>query len=180
MSGFRKLDEKILYEGFVVTVANGRFEAPDGSIIHRDVIHHPGAVSVVPLDGDDHIIMVRQYRAAIEGYLLEIPAGKRDVADEPPIETARRELIEEIGKIPGNLHQLAEFYNTAGFCDEYSYVYLGTDLTDTDLQAQGVEEEHMTIERIALDDIDSMIASGELCDAKSLIGISLALRHLGR
>jgi len=178
VSGFRQIDETVVYEGWVVTVAQGRFETPDGEVVDRDCLRHPGAVSVVPMVGDD-VVMVRQYRAAIDQELLEIPAGKRDVADEPPEVTAGRELAEEVGYRAGSLTLLAEFYNSAGFCDERSFVYLGEDLEPTPTDLQGVEEQHMTIETVPLDTVPELIASGELCDAKTIIGCLLALRHKG-
>ncbi len=105
------------------------------SEFERDVVHHPGAVSVVPIiDGGasgHQVILVRQYRAAIDAELLEIVAGKRDVAGEPPEVTARRELAEEVGMVAGRMELLAEFYNSPGFCDEHSCVFLGLDLEPT-------------------------------------------------
>jgi 8-oxo-dGTP pyrophosphatase MutT (NUDIX family) len=118
--------------------------------------------------------MVRQYRAAVDRELLEIPAGKRDVDGEDVEALARRELEEEIGMRAGKLVKLAEFYNSPGFCDEHSFVFLGLDLTETATAAQGIEEQHMTIERIALADVPRLITTGALVDAKSIIGLSLA------
>ena len=178
--GFRRLGEEPVYAGHVISLAVGTFEAPDGSAFARDIVHHPGAVSVVPLLDDDTVIMVRQYRAALDTLLLEIPAGKRDVADEPPELTAHRELEEEVGYRAGRLDLLAQFHNSAGFSDERSYVYLGRDLTETALDLQGIEEQHMTVERIRLDDVPAMIARAELTDAKSIIGLTLTMQHLGR
>ncbi len=179
LAPFQKRGERELYAGHVISLGVGTFVGPDGTPFERDLVHHPGAVSVVPVLGDE-VILVRQYRASLDAYLLEIPAGKRDVTDEPPEETARRELIEEVGHRAGTLIALAEFYNSPGFCDEHSYVFLGLDLEPAPPSAQGVEEEHMTIERVALDDVTGLIASRELMDAKSIIGLTLALRHLGR
>ena len=179
-SGFRRIAEHRVHEGWAIDVVVADFETPDGEIISRDVVRHPGAVSVVPLDGDD-FVLVRQYRAAVEEDLLEIPAGKRDIADEPPEETARRELAEEVGLATTTaLVPLAEFYNSVGFSDEYSHVYLATDLTPVPLDRQGPEEQHMTIERWPVDSIASAIADGEIRDAKTVIGLLAALRHLGR
>jgi ADP-ribose pyrophosphatase len=177
--GFRQISEDTVFEGKIIRVAVGEFVSPSGNTVVRELVRHPGAVSVVPIV-DDHVVMVRQYRAAIGGDLLEIPAGKRDVADEPPELTAERELVEEIGLRPRSLELLAGFYNSAGFCDEYCYVYLATDFDDATAQAHGEEEQFMTIERIPLDDVPAMIADGRLSDAKSIIGLSLALRRLGR
>jgi ADP-ribose pyrophosphatase len=176
---FHKVDERAIYGGHVISLGVGTFAGPDGATFERDIVHHPGAVSVVPVLGDE-VILVRQYRASIDAQLLEIPAGKRDVEGEPPEQTAHRELEEEIGYRAGTLIPLAEFYNSPGFCDEHSHVFLGLDLEPAAASAQGIEEEHMTIERVHLDDVIGLIARRELTDAKSIIGLTLALRHLGR
>lgn len=178
-SGFRRLRERTVHEGHAIRVVVGEFETPDGEVVDRDVVRHPGAVSVVPLDGDD-VVLVRQYRAAIEQDLLEIPAGKRDVPGEAPEVTALRELEEEVGFTATVLVPLARFYNSAGFCDEHSHVFLATDLEPVPLDRQGPEEVHMSVERLALDDIGSAIADGRIEDAKTVIGLLAALRHLGR
>jgi ADP-ribose pyrophosphatase len=179
VESFRQISETTVFEGRIITVAVGEFETPSGATISRELVRHPGAVSVVPIV-DDRVVMVRQYRAAIGGDLLEIPAGKRDVADEPPELTAERELVEEVGLRPRSLELLSAFYNSAGFCDEYCYVFLATEFDDAPAEAHGEEEVHMTIEHVPLDDVPAMIADGRLCDAKSIIGLTLALRRLGR
>ncbi|MDQ3978099.1 MAG: NUDIX hydrolase [Actinomycetota bacterium] len=177
---FRKLTENVVYEGSLVTVAQATFEGPDGTF-ERDVVHHPGAVDVVPvLDDDKTVILVRQYRAAVDKELLEIPAGKRDVHGEPVEETARRELEEEIGMRAGRLDLLCRFYNSPGFSDEESYIFLARDLEECESSLQGVEEQHMTVERVSLDDVPALIAAGQLTDAKSVIGLCLAREALAR
>ena len=177
---FRRLGEHELYRGPLITVARGTFEAPDGSTFQRDVVHHPGAVSVVPLLGAEsgEVLLVRQYRAPVDRVLLEIPAGKRDVAAERPTDTARRELIEEVGQRAGRLELLAEFYNSPGFCDEHSFVYLALDLSPAESAAQGVEEQHMTVELVELDDAPALIRRGAIIDAKTIIGLTLAREAL--
>jgi ADP-ribose pyrophosphatase len=174
LPAFRKLAEREVHRGSLISVAVGRFAAPTGEEFERDVVHHPGAVSVVPVVGADTAILVRQYRAAIDRDLLEIPAGKRDVAGEAPEVTAHRELAEEIGMRAGRLERLAEFYNSPGFCDEHSFVFMARDLEPCGNSLQGVEEQHLTVEHIALSDVPRLIASGELVDAKSIIGLTLA------
>ena len=175
--GFRKLDERIVWSGTLVSAGTGTFVDPEGTEFERDIVHHPGAVVVVPvIDGD--VILVRQYRAAIDGELLEVPAGKRDVSDEPVELTAHRELEEEVGMKAGSMVKLAEFYNSPGFCDEHSFLFLATDLTECATSFQGYEEQHMTIERVPLDSVPALIASGELVDGKSIIALCLAREHL--
>ena len=174
MTPFRKLAERSVYTGTLISVGVGTFEAPDGSTFRRDLVHHPGAVSIVPVDDDRSVLLVRQYRAAIDADLLEIPAGKRDVEGEPPEETARRELEEEVGMRAGRLQRLAEFYNSPGFSDELSFVFLARDLEPSEISAHSPEEKEMTIERVPLDEVPVLIRSGRLVDAKSIIGLSLA------
>jgi 8-oxo-dGTP pyrophosphatase MutT (NUDIX family) len=176
---FRKVDEDVVFRGHLISVAKGTFEDPSGERFERDVVHHPGAVSVVPVFEDTRtVLLVRQYRAAVDRVLLEIPAGKRDVDGEDPEVTAARELEEEVGVRPGRLEKLAEFFNSPGFSDEHSFVYLATGLEHTEISAQGVEEQHMTVEEVPLDEVASLVASGALVDAKSIIGLALAKEAL--
>jgi ADP-ribose pyrophosphatase len=150
------------------------FEAPDGTTFERDVVHHPGAVGVVPvIEEGSAVLLVRQYRSSVDAELLEIPAGLRDVAGEPPEETARRELIEEVGMRAGRIEKLCAFHNSPGFCDEVVHVFAAFDLEPCDRDLQGIEEQHMTIERVALDAVPGMVASGAISDAKTVIGLSL-------
>lgn len=176
---FRKLDERIVWSGTLVSAGTGTFVDPHGNEFERDVVHHPGAVVVVPVvDGD--VVLVRQYRAAVDRELLELPAGKRDVTDEPVEITAHRELEEEVGMRAGSMVKIAEFYNSPGFCDEHSFLFLATDLTPCATDFQGHEEQFMTIERVALDSVPDLIASGELVDAKSIVGLLVARERLLR
>jgi 8-oxo-dGTP pyrophosphatase MutT (NUDIX family) len=175
--GFRKLSETTQWTGTLVSAGLGTFVDPDGNEFRRDVIHHPGAVVVVPVI-DGHVILVRQFRAAVNGELLEVPAGKRDVAGEAVEVTAARELEEEVGMRAASMVKLAEFYNSPGFCDEHSFLFLATGLTPCASSAQGNEERHMTIERVPLDSVPALIAAGELIDAKSILGLCLAREHL--
>lgn len=175
---FRRLDEVTVHDGAVISTVVATFEAPDGSRFERDVVRHPGAVSVVPLltgPAGDEVVLVRQYRAAIDGWLLEIPAGKRDVADEPPELTAARELEEEVGLSPTSLVELAQFQNSPGFCDEHSFVFLAVDPIPAEPSAHSVEEEHLTVERVPLSEVESMIRDGRITDAKTIIGLTLTL-----
>jgi ADP-ribose pyrophosphatase len=180
MTGFEKRSEEIVYEGRVISVAHATFTTPDGDEVGREIVHHPGAVSVVPVLDGERVVLVRQYRAALQRTLLEIPAGKRDVAGEPVETTANRELAEEVGWHARSLVKLVEFFNSAGFSDEHSTVFLGTELERVPTDLQGPEERHMVVEEIALDDVRGLVARGEITDAKTIIGLLLALAHLGR
>ena len=178
--GFRKLGEDVVWRGHLVDAAVGHFVAPDGTEFYRELVHHPGAVSVVPVLDDGRVVLVRQYRSAVDRQLLEIPAGKCDVPGEDRELTARRELEEEVGLQAGRLELLCGFLNSPGFCDEHSLVFLARDLRACRPAAHGVEEQHMTIEHVRLDDAPTLIASGEIVDAKTIIGLCLAREALAR
>lgn len=177
-AGFRQESEAIRCQGDVISLSQGTFVSPDGERFDRDIVRHPGAVSVVPLLDDGRVVMVRQYRAAIDAELLEIPAGKRDVPGEPPELTAQRELSEEVGLRARDLKMLAEFHNSPGFSDEHSYVFLGVDLEPTGIDLHGVEEQYMQVVQVPLADALTMITDGSITDAKTIIGLLLTKRHL--
>ena len=173
------MGEREIYDGFVVRLVEAEFETPDGDTMLRDIVRHPGAVGVVAIAGE-HTILVRQYRAPIGAEILEIPAGRRDVDGEPPDATASRELAEEVGLRAGSLVPLGGFHNSVGFSDEYIHLFLATDLTPVPTDHDGPEEAHMTVERMALVDVITAIDDGTISDAKTVIGLLAAMRHLGR
>jgi ADP-ribose pyrophosphatase len=180
MAGFRIVGQSTVATGGFLQLADLRVEGPDGEVHERFVVRHPGAVVVVPVADDrDHVLLVRQYRAAVDRELLEVPAGKRDVAGEPPEATARRELEEEIGHRARVLVPLAEFFNTPGFCDEYTYLFCAVGLEPLpDRNTQTAEEHEMVVEWVALTEVDRLIAAREIVDAKTIIGLLLTRAHL--
>jgi ADP-ribose pyrophosphatase len=162
-------------------VAVGTFEAPDGELFERDIIRSPGAVGVVPLlleDGVPTVVFVRQYRGPLDRYLLEVPAGMRDVADEPPELTAERELVEEAGYSAGHLEFLTHYYSSAGMTDSVLHLYLATELTPVDRDVHGPEESHMDVLHLPLSDAVDMVVRGEIDDAKTVIGLLLVDRRV--
>ncbi len=178
-AGFRQTGETVIHEGYVITLAEATFEGPQGEQISRDVVRHPGAVAVVALDNDE-VILVRQYRPALDTEMLELPAGKLDVPGESRPDAARRELIEEAGLDAPQLTELAAFHNSGGFCDELTTVYLATELVPAEAIAVSVEEEYLTVERVPLNQVSAMIADGTITDAKTVIGLLATLHHLGQ
>jgi 8-oxo-dGTP pyrophosphatase MutT (NUDIX family) len=172
---FRKLDERTVFQSHLLHVAVGTFEAPNGERFERDLVHHPGAVVMVPVDErTNEVVFVRQYRAPLDMELLEVPAGKRDVKGEPPEVTAARELVEETGLEAGRLQLIGHFFNSPGFSDEESWCFLATDLHSVPDARHGIEEEHMTVERYPLSEADDLVRSGQVTDAKTIIGLFLA------
>jgi 8-oxo-dGTP pyrophosphatase MutT (NUDIX family) len=179
--GFRHLGDRLVHQGHIWHVAVATFEAPDGELFERDVVRSPGAVGVVPVLFDDDIpvvVLVRQYRGALDRFVLEIPAGMRDVPDESLEVTAGRELMEEAGLRAGRLDYLTHFLSSAGMTDSILHVYLATDLSPVERDLHGPEEVHMDVLRLPLVEAVEMVARGEINDAKTVIGLLLVDRRL--
>jgi 8-oxo-dGTP pyrophosphatase MutT (NUDIX family) len=178
VSDFRVVGSTEIADAGFLKVTRDLVAGPQGEPFERHVVHHPGAVVVIPLDDDGSVVLVRQYRVAVRRTLLEAPAGKTDVPGEPPEETARRELVEEVGLRPGRLMKLAECFNSPGFSDERSHIYLATELAEVPHARVGPEESVMTIERVPLADAERLVAVGEIQHATSVIGLLLTRRYL--
>ena len=142
----------------------------------REVVRHGGGAGVVPVFADRTVALVRQYRHPTVRYLLELPAGKLE-AGERPEDCAARELEEELGVVAGRMEQLSEFFTTPGFCAEKLWVFLATELTETTQHLE--DDEIVEVVRMPLTGALEMIASREIEDAKTIIGLLLAARRLG-
>jgi ADP-ribose pyrophosphatase len=180
MSGFRVTSSVARATFGFFSVDDVTIEAPDGEAAQRVVVRHSGAVAVVPVLNDRKTaVLVRQYRAAAGRELLEVPAGKRDVDGEAPEATAAREMQEEVGYSSEQIVKLGEFFNAPGSSDEYSHAYVALDAVERGgTEPTSLEEQHMAIERIALADIELLVAQRRLVDAKSIIGLLLARSYL--
>ena len=176
-SGFRHVGEDVVHRGYAIEVVVARYTAPDGHEFTRDVVRHPGAVAVLPLHDDGTVTVVRQYRAPIDAELTEIPAGIRDVRGEDLRLTAERELVEEVGLTADHYEHLGGFHVAAGLTDESVHLFLATGLTHVGADTQGPEEEAMTIDRLPLADLVTMIERGEITDAKTIISVLLVARR---
>ncbi len=175
---FVHLGDEERFRGWRICVVEATFRAPDGSEFHRDVVRHPGAVAVVPVSDRSTALLVRQYRGPIDRWLLEIPAGTRDVQGEAPESTAGRELEEEVGVRAAHIEHLATVYNTPGFCDEETLLYLGTGLAPVTPARHGQEEEHIEVVEVPFEEVDAMVGSGRITDAQTILGLMLARRRL--
>jgi 8-oxo-dGTP pyrophosphatase MutT (NUDIX family) len=179
--GFVRVDDRLVHQGHIWHVVVADFLDPDGATFQRDIVRSPGAVGVVPLlSGEDgwDVVLVRQYRPAFERELIEIPAGMRDVQDEPPELTAHRELVEEVGYQAGSMVYLTNFLPSPGMTDSTAQIFLATDLTEVPREAHGVEEEHMEVLRIPLVKALAMVERGEINNAMATIGLLAAARRL--
>jgi 8-oxo-dGTP pyrophosphatase MutT (NUDIX family) len=171
-SRFELLGGHTAYEGKIVSVRMETFRHEDGEEVTREIIRHQGAVGVVVHDGEQ-IYLVRQPREAVGAPgLLEVPAGKLDVEGEAPLDAAKRELAEEIGKAAEHWQHLVTFYTSPGFTDEEVHVYLATGLSDT--SAETDEHERIDIVTHPLAQLDALI--DQVRDSKTLIGL-LELRR---
>jgi ADP-ribose pyrophosphatase len=168
MSDVERLGETQLYRGRIVNLWLERVRLPNGSTCELEIVHHQGAAAVVPVDDRGNVLLVRQYRHATGGWLLEVPAGKLD-AGEAPETCAVREVEEETGFKPGRLVPLGWIWTTPGFTDERIWLFLALDLASGRQRLE--EDEALTVERIPLEDAVAMAAKGEIQDAKSVCAL---------
>jgi ADP-ribose pyrophosphatase len=162
-----------IYNGRIINLRVDEIEVKAGLNVRREVIEHPGAVVIVPVDGDGRILWVRQHRYAAGRELLELPAGTLEEA-EAAEETARRELVEEVGFAAAAWQKLGGFFSAPGFCSEYLHAFLATDLTPE--TADGDEDEDIEVEPLSLEESLARVDAGDVEDAKSLAALFLYLR----
>jgi 8-oxo-dGTP pyrophosphatase MutT (NUDIX family) len=172
---FEKVSCDQVYEGKIFTVDKCEFRFPDGEEATREIIRHPGAVGIVPVD-DEHVWLVRQPReAADDPDMLEIPAGKLDEEGESPLDTGKRELAEEIGKGAEEWEHLTTFFTSVGVMDEQVHVYLATGLHDREVEPPD-HDERIEVVRWPLDRLEEAIAQTR--DSKTLVGLLMLHRRL--
>jgi len=169
------IDSQSIYRGRIFEVTVDTVSEGEKTYA-REVVHHPGSAVIVPVFDDGTIALVRQYRHPAVRYLLEAPAGTLR-RGEAPEEGAKRELEEELGVVSGRLEKLSEFFVSPGFCGEKMWVYLATELTETKQQLD--DDEILDVVRIPFSQALSMITTGEIEDAKTIIGVMLAAPRVG-
>lgn len=165
------------FRGHVWSVASDEVRLPGGTIAVRDVVVHPGAVGVAAIDDDDRILLIRQFRHPVGGYLLELPAGLRDVPGEPPLETARRELAEEAGIAATQWHVLVDFFNSPGGSTEAFRCYLARGLTRLPggrPHTGEAEEADLPQAWVPLDDAVEAVLAGDLHNPTTVAGVLAA------
>ena len=178
MSGFRRVSEEELLQAWLFRVDRLHLLDPDGRPFDRFVIRHPGAVTVVPVHDDGTVTLVRQYRAAVDALVLEIPAGTLDKDGEEPEAAARRELAEEAGLEASRWELLVGTWNTPGISDQHTLIYLATGITPCQARPDGVEEGYMTVETIHLSGFDDLVARGDIKDETTMLGLYMARQRL--
>lgn len=160
-----------LYEGKVFRLVRQQIQTPSKQDFYYDILEHPGAVTIVPVTSDNMIIFVRQYRPAVGGLLLELPAGTLEKGELPEL-CANRELREETGMSASNLKKIGEFYLVPGYSTEYQYIFLAQGLSSAPLI--GDEDEFLSVEQIHIAQVYNMVDMGKFLDAKSIAALTLA------
>ena len=174
---YQVLKTESVYDGHVLSLRLDTVAMPGGGSSVREVVHHGGAVAIVALDDEGRVVLLRQYRHPIGEHLWELPAGLRDVEGEPPLETARRELAEEVQLAAQRWSLLTTTYSTPGFCDEAVLVYLAEGLSDVP-RPEGFVVEHeeldLTVERLPLAEAVQQVFDGTIRNALAVIGVLAA------
>ncbi|MFC2056905.1 NUDIX hydrolase [Chloroflexota bacterium] len=170
----KTLSSQSIYNGRAVKLRIDTVQMPSGREATREIVGHSDCVAIIAIDTDDNVLLVNQFRHPAEKELLEIPAGGID-AGEDPVTAVRREMQEETGYLPGKIEELGGFYSAPGYCTEYLYLYLATELTPSQLYAEDTENIRLIL--IPITKIPSLIASGNICDAKSIAGLLSFLEY---
>ena len=172
MSDAEQLESERVFKGKVFSVDRDRVRMPNGRTVTVDVVRHSRSVVLVPVPEPGKMILVRQYRYAVNAFLWELPAGSVDEGESPE-EAARRECHEEIGLVPSTVVRLGAMYPTPGYCDEEMVFFRLSGLEKTDEQAAVDEDEDIEVKVFELRDVREMILHGEIQDMKTLVALTL-------
>lgn len=167
--------EKI-YEGKIINLRIDTVELPDKKYSKREIVEHSGSVGIIPIIANS-IVLVKQFRKSVEKILLEIPAGKIEINEEPR-ETALRELREETGYTTEKLEYLFEFYTSPGFSNEKMYLFLSDELLEGETSFES--NEYIELEKVKIEDLIKMVDRGEITDSKTIIGIFYAEKYINQ
>jgi len=171
----KTLKSEKIYEGKIISLKIDTVELPDKKYSKREIVEHPGAVGVVVVNEKNNVVLIKQYRKAIEDFLLEIPAGKIEL-NEDPYDTALRELKEETGYTASSLTKLLSFYTSPGFANEIIHVYVALDVEAGD--ATPDLGEHLEIVELPIDTVLQMIKEDKIKDAKTVTAILAYLQFI--
>lgn len=169
MDEVKRIKRELGYKGTILEVFKDTMQFPKGNTAVWDFIYHKGAAAVVAVTKEGKLLLVRQYRNALERYTLELPAGAVDYAEEPKEECAARELEEETGYKAGKIEWLMNMNTDVAFCNELIGIYLATDLVRTKQHLD--EDEYLNVEEHELDEVIDMIFTGKIADAKTSAAI---------
>jgi len=170
----KTLSSRTVFEGRALKLRIDTVKTADGRESTREIVEHSECIVIAAVDGDDNILLVRQYRKAIEKELLEMPAGGIDPGEDA-VTAVRREMQEETGYLPGQVARLGGFYSAPGYCTEYLHLYLATELTPSRLYAE--DTAGITLVRVPLKDIPDLLSSDRIEDVKSIAGLYMYLAY---
>lgn len=169
MEEFKRLNRELMYHGTIVDFYKDTIQVPNGNVVEWDFIGHKGAAAVLPVREDGKLLMVRQYRNALDRYTLEIPAGGLNGADEPTKDAAARELEEETGYRSENLDWLITIRTTVAFCNEKIDIYVARNLIKSHQHLD--EDEFINVEAYSVEELSRMILEGKIEDSKTISAI---------
>lgn len=174
MAEEKTLSSQLIFSGRAVRLRVDTVQMPSGRQTTREVVEHSDCVGIVAIDENDNVLLVKQYRQAIDKELLEIPAGGIDPGEDAEA-AVRREMREETGFLPRRVARLGGFYSSPGFCTEYLHLYLALDLVSSPLHAE--DTEIIKLVRVPTSQIPELLSSGQICDAKSIVGLLTYLQY---
>ena len=169
MEEIKRLNRELVYKGHIIDMYKDTVKIPNGNIAEWDFIGHKGAAAVLPVLKNGNVLMVRQYRNALDRYTLEIPAGGLESLDEPMIDCAARELEEETGYKSDNLEMLLSLHTTVAFCNEKIEVFLARNLVKTSQHLD--EDEYIDVEEHSIEELLEAVYSGKIEDSKTVSAI---------
>lgn len=172
MNDPERLSHVRTFDGKVFAVDRDRVRLPNGREVTLDIVRHPKSVVLLPIPERGHVVLVRQYRYAVNAFLWELPAGSVDEG-ETPEQAAVRECHEEIGQVPGTVVRLAALFPTPGYCDEAMFFFRLSDLNQPTEAAAVDEDEDIEVRTFALREARDMISRGEIADMKTIVGLGM-------
>lgn len=172
-----RIDGEEKYKGVIISVTLDNVQLHNGARVKREVAHHPGGVTIIPVDADGMCYMVRQFRYPFGEMLLEAPAGKLEYGEDPLL-AAERELSEETGFTADNMIKLGECYTSPGFSTEVLHIYLATGLHAGETHPD--EDEFLNVEKISLAQLSEMVMANEISDGKTIVAVLKAEKYLAK
>ncbi len=176
-SEFVATNDDVVHSWAMFRLLRRTVSSPRGEQFERTYVSTPGAVAVVAITAGNHVVLVSQYRATFDSFVLELPAGMRDVEGEPPSLTATRELKEETGFVANSIEFLGKCLSSPGVTDSTVEIFVSTDVTKGESEPHGPEEDFMTVHTVHLHEALRMVDNGEITDAKTAYGLLLAARQ---
>jgi ADP-ribose pyrophosphatase len=168
----KTMSSQQIYDGRILKLRLDTVRLPSGRMSKREIVEHEDSIAIVAIDGDDNVLLVKQFRKAVEKEVLEIPAGGIEPGEEP-VAAVKRELREETGFLPKRVERIGGFYSAPGYSSEFLHLFIASDLTPKKLQAEDTES--IKVERVPVSQILELIRTDAISDAKSVAGLLMLL-----